>query len=114
MKRAAAETASMEETQLFWTVTAWTFSGRPQLRAVTRAMFGAEKLCPTQPAMRPSTDSLGSLARWTVASTAIFRRVSGLTEESAREMCPTGVRAPAHRTIFLASANIEVPPGTAV
>ena len=30
----------MDETQLFCTVTAWTVSGRPALRAATRAMLG--------------------------------------------------------------------------
>ncbi len=41
MERQAAETASIEETQLFCTVTDWTRSGRPARSAATRAMLGA-------------------------------------------------------------------------
>src|ERR1700758_2077875 len=99
MKRAAAEIASIDETQLFCTVTACAFSGSPQLNTVTRAMFGAEKDCPTQPTIKPSTAFLSSFARAMVASTAIFMSVSGLVEDRALEMCPIGVRAPVHSTI---------------
>ena len=37
--RAAEEIASMPDTQLAWTVTAWAFSGRCDIKTATRAMF---------------------------------------------------------------------------
>src|SRR5437879_3067886 len=109
MKRAADETASIDEPQLFCTVTAWAFSGRPVFRTVTRAMLGAEKLWPTQPTIRPSTASLGSFERESKASMAIFMRSSGFLLESALEKWPMGVRAPVQRTTFLDSPNMGSP-----
>jgi len=107
MKRAAAEVASIEETQLFWTVTAWTGSGRPRRKAVTLAMLGASKDWPTQPATTPSTCFLSRPTLASAASAAWRRSSSELTRESVREMCPKGVRAPPQITIFFPSQAIS-------
>jgi hypothetical protein len=104
MRRAASLTASKEEMQLFWTVRDWHFSGRPLVKATTRAMLGAEKVCPTQPTMRPSTAAASRRARSRRLCTAACMSAAGGRSARLREMWPMGVRRPAQRTIRLASA----------
>jgi len=100
MKRQADEIASIEDTQLFWTVTDCTRSGRPARRAATRAMFGAWKPWPTQPTITPSTASLGRRERSSVAASASTISASAVKPESERDRCPIGVRAPPATTMF--------------
>ena len=99
MKRQAEATDSIEEMQLLCRVTAWDFSGRPDFSAATRAMFGAEKVCPTQPARRPSTASGESLERERVAFTAWTRRSVGEMSVSELAKWPMAVRAPPAMTM---------------